>query len=254
MNLSDNFTFKGKHSLNHMGLYTQIITRPLFAEPKTVYEDIPGTDGELNFNIKNPMRRMCFKPRIIELECHFAGSTEEKADFNNKITELASWLATGVDSPLLFDDEPEVRYMAHVANLYNIENITDFSGTFPLVFKCQPFKYLPEPIVCGNMGSITYENKGYYTPTVIYVSGVTSDGFKVTDSLSRKSLTVNAPLEYSTAVIDTEKMTVKINDVSVLHKCEGDFFELSPGTGTVSVSGGTGTPLHVELCYNPRFL
>ncbi len=72
--MSDNFTFNGKHSLNGMGLHSQIISRPLFAEPKTIYEDIPGTDGEISFTTLNPKKRMCFKRRIIELECNFAGN------------------------------------------------------------------------------------------------------------------------------------------------------------------------------------
>lgn len=252
--MSDNFTFDGKHSLNDMGLYTEIVTRPLFAEPKTVYEDIPGTDGEINFNVSNPKNRMCFKPRIIELECHIVGSNESRSAYTKKILEIASWLAVGENKVLAFDDEPDIHYMAHAANLFNIENITDFSGTFPLVFKCEPFKYDNTECRMASFESYMWiENPGYYVYPKIDVSCTMPNGFTLIHGETDKKLTINTPVD-GIVSIDMERMTVEMNGISILHKCEGEFFELPPGGSGITLNEDPemGASIFVEFC--PRYL
>lgn len=251
--MSDNFVFNSKHSLDDMGLYTEIITRPLFAEPKTIYEDIPGTDGEVSFTSSNPKGRMCFKPRIIELECHFAGDDESTAGYIRRASELAAWLATDENKILTFDDEDGIQYLAHAANLFNIERITDFSGTFPLVFKCDPFRYNTSVGMFMDTSTVCITNKGYYTPAKITVSGTAPYGFSLFNSSDSKKLTVNAPLDGTVAVIDTGAMTAAINGISVLHQCVGEFFEIAPGESIVNFEG-TNSDVTVVVEFAERYL
>lgn len=252
--MSYNFVFNDKHSLNDMGLYAEMKSRPLFAEPKTVYEDIPGTDGEVNFTSANPKGRMCFKPRIIELECHFADIGESRADYINKTAEIAAWLATDENKILTFDDESGIQYMAHAANLFNIENITDFSGTFPLVFKCLPFRYSTEEITLDSGILTDVYNGGYYTNAVFEVTGTTASGFTLySDREPDKFFTVNTAINGATVIIDTEAMTATMNGVSILHDCEGDFFELHPQHNIISISPDDGS-VSFTVTYRERYL
>ncbi|MBQ6998306.1 MAG: phage tail family protein [Clostridia bacterium] len=252
--MSYNFVFNGKHSLNDMGIYAEMKSRPLFAEPKTIYEDIAGTDGELNFNSANPKGRMCFKPRIIELECHFADGGESRADYINKASAIATWLATEDDKVLTFDDEPNIQYMAHAANLFNIENVTEFSGTFPLVFKCMPFRYSTEEITTPSAVLTDVYNGGYYTDAVFKITGTSSNGFTLySDREPDKVLNVKAAMSGATVIIDTTDMSVKMNGVSILHKCEGDFFELHPQHNIITISPDNGS-LSFTVTYRERYL
>ena len=252
--MSYNFIFDGKHSLNDMDIYTELKSYPLFAEPKTVYEDIAGADGELNFTSCNPRQRMCFKPRIIELECHFADKSESKTGYANKIRTIANWLATANDKVLTFESEPGIEYMAHAANLFNIENITDFSGTFPLVFKCQPFKFSTEEKVVGPTTVASIYNSGYYTDIVFEITGTSSSGFTLSsDNNPDKQLKVNAAMSGATVIVDSSDMSVKMNGVSILNKCEGDFFELHPGQDIISISPSNGS-VKFTAKYRERFL
>ena len=256
---NDHFTFNGNHSFIDMGILTEIKSLPLFAEPKTIYDDLPGTDGEVNFSQSNPKERLCFKPRIIELECHFADDNENSFGFIQKISALASWLATGEEKILFFDDDLDFYYLAHVANLFNIERITDFSGTFPLVFKCDPFKYRLPGTLFETKGTGTLEvnisNSGYYSPFSMEVYCSASGGFSVYNKRSPdKILTVNYKGDQNTPFkIDTGKMTVSFNGISVIHRCDGDFFELAPGDNTL-VFTAPGSQIATDIYFQERFL
>lgn len=252
--MSDNFIFDGRHSLDNFGIHIDSVKRSLFPEPKTMYEDIPGKDGELNFSTDNLKGRMCFKPRIIELECHFAGYGKNRETYIERMSSLANWLATSENKRLTFDSEPNVYYMAHAANLFNVQDITDYSGTFPLVFKCEPFRYCVEQFACYGTDSVGTTNLGYYTPLIIWIDGVATDSIKITHNQTGKTLSINTAFDNARAIIDTEKMTVTMNGISILHKCEGEFFELVPGSNGISVDYGEGGSGDITIMYSERFL
>lgn len=251
---TDNFTFNGKHSFNDMGLISTLVSRPLFAEPKTAAEDLPGTDGEADFSLANPAGRLCFKPRIIELECHFASETESTADYYEKMATIAKWLAEGEKCELRFDDEPNIVYFANAANLFNTERITDFSGSFPLVFKCDPFRYASFESVCEGGGTVKCVNSGYYCGFTLYITGKTEKGYKIKNNrFPDKILSVNFPLtEEGVITVNTADMTVTHNGISILSKCGGDFFELAPGENKISITGGSG--VSAEIFFTARHL
>ena len=258
--VNGDFIFNDKHSLHDMGLITEIVSMPLFAEPKTTYDDLPGTDGELNFSVANPKNRLCFKPRIIELQCHFAEESHNPAMLMERISSLASWLASDVDGSLYFDDDSDFYYTAHAANLFNIERITDFSCTFPLVFKCDPFKYklpvvlLEEVSAVGTL-EVPFSNGGYYCPVTMMVYCSASGGFSVYNTrFPDKILTINHQgTDDVPIIIDTDKMSVTFNRGSILHKCEGDFFELAPGDNTL-VFSSPNSNISAEVFFGERYL
>lgn len=248
-----NFTFGGHHSFDDMGIYADLISRPLFPEPKTIYQDIPGTDGELNLSDKNPKGRMCFKPRIIEFECHLAGD-EEDIPLPTVLNHLIPMLAEGEEERLILDCDKSVYYKAHVANLFNLSHITEQSVTFPLIFKCDPFRYAINETVIEGKYDFDFVNDGYYAPFTFEVTGTAPHGFQLTN-LTNPDLfiSVNTPLDGATAVINTQAMDVTINGVSVLSKCEGTFFELSPGRNWI-MADGEGANISSVLKFTERYL
>lgn len=249
---TDDFTFNGKHSFADMGLCTSLVSRPLFAEPKTAYEDLPATDGELDFSLLNPRGRLCFKPRIIELECHFSSDIESTADYYEKMSSIASWLAVGEKKTLIFDDEPNAVYYATAANLFNTERITDYSGTFPLVFRCDPFKYRACESVSEGGASVKCQNDGYYCGFTLCINGKTDSGYKIeSNRFPDKILSIGGSFS-DTVVVNTDKMTVTHGGVSILSKCDGDFFELAPGANKITVTGGS--DVATELYFTERQL
>lgn len=251
---TDNFTFNGKHSFRDMGLYTELVSQPLFAEPKTVSEDLPGTDGEIDFSLSNPKKRLCFKPRIIELECHFASPYESSSSYFAQLNKMAQWLAEGKQKTLRFDSDPDIVYYATAANLFNIERITDFSGSFPLVFKCDPFKYSSSSSVSFGADGVVCINEGYYCGFSLNITGKTADSFKVTSNrFPDKALIINYPMaEYDTISVNMRNMTVTHNGISILSKCDGDFFELAPGENKISIDGDDIT--YTEAVFTQRWL
>jgi phage-related protein len=145
--------------------------------------------------------------------------------------------------------------MAHVANLFNVQDITDFSGSFPLVFRCEPFRYSTEELACTGTNTTGTYNLGYYTPLIIWIDGDATDSIRITHNQTGKTLSINTAFENNArAIIDTEKMTVTMNGISILHKCEGEFFELIPGNNSISVDYGEGGSGDITIMYSERFL
>ena len=247
------FTFSGRHSRRNMGLYSELVSRPLFPEPKTVFQEIPGVDGEMDFSENNPKERICFKPRIIEFECHASAYIEDvsmPALFDNIVSSLFNG-----EGKLILDCDPDVFYKARVANLFNLTHITDQSVSFPLIFRCDPFRYSHTETVIENDGLFEFENSGYYTPFVLEVTGDAPNGFYITElGNNPKSLYVNTPLDNATAIINTETMDVTIGGISVLSKCSGNFPELSPGQNQFTVGDADGNSLSCRLKYRERYL
>lgn len=252
----DGFKFGGKHSLDDMEVYTVLKQKPLFAEPKTTLEELPATDGESDYSRVNPRRRLFFKPRIIEYECHFVGEDEDEESFNRKAREIAAWLAGAGESRLEPDDEPDIYYMAKCLNLYNIDAVTPYSGCFPLVFRCEPYRYARRETVvvqeeAADGDSVVVNNPGYYTAPVITVSGVAPSGFTL--ACNGASLNVGQALDGASVVVDMNRMEITKDGLSVTHTADGSFFELPSGRSEVTVSG-TGLAVSVSIQFRAQYL
>lgn len=233
------FRFNKKHSLDDMEIYTVLAKKPLFAEPKTALEETSMVDGEWDYSRVNPRGRLFFKPRLLEYECHFVGEDEDEESFNQKARELAAWLAPGEIGSLEPDDEPDIFYRAKAINLYNIEAVTDYSGSFPLVFRCEPFRYakrLSRVQMEDSSNAVSLNNPGYYVPPVITIAGSADAPFTV--RCGTKSLVVNQGLSNGAEVaINMAELCVYKDGLPINNQVNGDFFELAPGKNTISVEG-----------------
>lgn len=252
----DGFSFGGRHSMDDMEIYSVLKSKPLFAEPKTAYDEIGGMDGELDYSRTNPKKRLFFRPRMIEYECHFIGEDGDMESLSAKERQIAQWLVGAGRARLICDDEPDVFYLATVANLFNVEAVTRESGTFPLVFRCDPYRYalreVQQSAAAEGSGSVRTINRGYYVPPVITVTGEASAGVTLTlgdvSISTTQGITGTGTLEF-----DMHTMMVKKDGLPVNHTVEGSFFEFAPGENTVQVTGET-LDAQVTVRYRPRYL
>ena len=254
--MTNYFVFDGYHSLDDLGLEVELVSLPLFPEPKTVYDDIPGTDGELNLSTVNPNKRLCFKPRIIEFKCHGTFDPERDGNIHSKLSEITKILCSGEDKTLILSGQDEYYYKGHAANLFNVTIESDSSFSFPLVFKCQPFRIQKKTTYIESENNILrIENDGYYTDFTLSV-----DSFITTEPIIIRSnrypdreLKINTLIDGTLLTIDTEKRDVILNGTSVLSECSGDFFDLAPGTNVITFD--TGKDEYFFGCsYNKKYL
>jgi len=262
----DRFMFDGKRSLYDMGIHARLVKRPLFSDPKTIYQDIPGKDGELNLSAVNPIGRKNFKPLFVEFECHFA-TRHDTVDFEEKLNELSSWLMKEEDCELYIGANDNYCYLGHVISPLNLEMITDFSATFPLIFKCQPFKYLcdtydielPPRSAIQDDGlihrGIKLENSGYFTNITYTITGSAPEGLSIiSDKYPDSPLIINQPFENGTLFVDMENMIVTLNGVSCLHACQCNrFHQLHPGYNNMTVKGKD-LAAEVIITYRERYV
>lgn len=245
------FRFGDTYTSNH-GMISELVSMPLRSEPKTVYTDIAGKDGELNLNFSNSKKRFIYRPRIIEFMCHCY--MHEDASIANELYLISDSFFKHRDEKLILDSDPNYYYKAHVANLFNVTFETQYSFSFPLIFKCDPFVYTKFTQNYSGENEVVVQNDGYYTNSIIEVSGSAPYGFTLQSSqFPDKFLTVNMPLNDTTAIIDTEKMDVTINGVSCLSHCQGEFFELEPGFNHIMVSGNS-TDVKINVAFDLRFV
>lgn len=254
--LLDGFTFGGRHSLDDMEIFSVLKSKPLFAEPKTAYDEVGGMDGELDYSRTNPKKRLFFRPRLIEYECHFIGEDGDMESLAAKEREIARWLVGAGRARLVCDDEPDVFYLAAAANLFHVEAVTRESGTFPLVFRCDPYRYalreVRQTAAVAGSGSLHMMNRGYYVPPVITVTGDAPSGVTLLAGDAEISTTQGITGE-GTLEFDMHTMMVKKDGIPVNHTVSGSFFEFSPGENTLTVTGQN-LDAQVTVCYRPRYL
>lgn len=248
----NSFTFAGKHSLDDMGLYTLLTTQSLFAEPKRTAAEWYGMDGERDYSTHNPQERLFFKPRLIGYECHFAADSTE--EFYEKARRIGLWLATAGKAKLMPDGEPDIYYMAQAVNLYALDNITGMSGSFPLVFRCDPYRYeRREDCAVLEEGTgkreILLGNRGYHVPPVITITGSAKE---ITLKNGEKELVVAEEIDRAELVVDCRNMTVTKDGVAVNHSARGSFFELSPGANRILVE--TAGTVSAQVRWRTRYV
>ena len=249
--IAKGFTFDGVHS-SDMGLTTELVSIPLRSEPKTIYADVSGRYGELDLSYSNPEQRLYYRPRIIEFMCHCR--IPDDTSQLNELSIIADYLFKKGDKKLFLDGDEHFYYKAHVANLFNVTYETEYSFSFPLIFKCDPFLYTAHGKEYEEAFVVEAENDGYYADPVIEVYGTAPNGFVLeSDRFPDKSLTVNVPINQNTVIIDREKMDVTINGVSCLSQCRGDFFEIAPGENRISVDGDS-AELRLKVTFDTRQL
>jgi predicted phage tail component-like protein len=271
------FSFNGVHT-SSLGVGMRSINRQILPSTQDKYLEIPGRDGSYLFPGAN-------NDRAIEVELNI--TTNNLTQRQQVARQVAAWLRTKTRAELIFDDEPDVKYMAKLANQLDLEPLA-FAGKTKVMFRCLPFalyqvstgedvildSYLPlDSWVTLNPGEdFTISITGDTTFDIDYMGtqevGLGShDGSKfdiiiigsfTTLSLGLNGKTINytASLAGQTLTIDNVNATVKIGVENKLAYCTGDigeFLKMIPGNNTAIISG-TGLNCTVLFNFRPQYL
>lgn len=125
--------FNNVHSSSFAGLLFVRARRPLVAENKDVYIDMPHRDGSVLIPDKSK------KDILVEVDFSLVRSNVE--DLFNTARQIGAWLSTDDRAPLIFDDDPFYTYSGKVISSLTLEQLIDFDeiADFTVVFRCLPY-------------------------------------------------------------------------------------------------------------------
>ncbi len=185
-------------------------------------EVIPGMDGEYDFGCD-------LEPRVLELHC--ALDVEDKLTRRAKRRQIAKHL-----NPLLgkqtitFADDPGIVWVGRYAG--SVELTTYLDGEdFIIPFKCNP--YLTSATQKTLKGSGVVLNEGTVeTSFYLYIPGEIIDPTVTVNG--EKMIYTGAISAGHTLYVDTEKMTVTVNDQNALISYNCVFPKLQVGQNNIT--------------------
>lgn len=232
------FNFCGKNSYDDFGIL--ISQRPNIPSPKRRINtiNIPGRDSNLRFDEKT------YEDITITVEC----SVKDNLNLPDKIDDIKSWLFNSGESDLVFNFQPDKKYIAQVVNSIDFRQTYKVFSVFPIIFNCRPFKYAVENnIIAINQSKTTVISPGTIeSEPIISIYGSGDIVFKINgEQISLKGI--------------TEKIIVNsvIQDCyddagnNLNSKMSGGFLKLNPGENTIEFSGSV---IKVEILPNWRWL
>lgn len=168
------FTFGNKNSYIDFGIL--IAKRPNIPLPKRRVSSvvIPGRSSSLKFD------EGTYDDITITLEC----SIIDKKDIIEKIEKIKEWLMTTGESDLIFNFEPNKKYIAQVVNAIDFKQALKYISSFPIIFNCKPFKYsVEDKIITITKNNSTIYNEGTFeSEPVIKVYGSGNIKLKINDN------------------------------------------------------------------------
>lgn len=228
------FNFRGKDSFKDFGI--TVAKRPPIIKPQRTVEyiEVPGRDGALIVDDGT------YKDNVIPIECGF-----KSRDIPIGADEIKQWL-NGGEGKLIFSNQPDRCYLAHVSDQFDISQEMKRFGQFQVNFRCRPFSYAVDnnPITMAVPGAVINPGNHSSEP-IIQVNGsgnitLTING---TDILLRN---VAGHATIDSVLKDAYKDTaLKNNDMT------GDFPVLVPGENTISWTGAVAS---LEIIPNWRWL
>jgi len=238
-------TYKGVH-LSDLSLdaYVSSAGRNAGAPADNQFLSIAGRDGDYPV-IQDDRAKVI----TVLIRVH----TASPAALRSALRALAGWLKTTKDEfnepipePLIFDDEPDKRYMAFVENEIRAE---DFVGSSDLLvsFVC-PSPYA-EALNTKTTGASSTNNGTVPTPPIITVTVSTSMASLKVQLGTRYLLLGKALSNNDVVVFDKAKRLVTVNTVDArgdLHYTRR-WFDLPPGAFTITTDPVSGLSVQVEF-------
>lgn len=124
------FNFGSKNSFTDYGIL--ITKRPSIPSPKRRITNVvvPGRNSSLKFDENT------YEDITIAVECSL-----KEGSLTNKIDDIKGWLIGIGESSLIFDFQPDRKYIAQVVNTIDFTQAYKCFSKFIIIFNCQPFKY-----------------------------------------------------------------------------------------------------------------
>lgn len=222
----------GVHSSQVEAVVTDV-KKPLLAQPRDQYEYIPGRESTMVFNDG-------YEDKNISVELVVKDDKE-------KLRNVAKWLHKKEKSKLIFDDEPDVFFMAKVSGIVDQDDQDDMGYvTLQVTFTSEPFLQSVDlgSVTTANNEPIVINNSGTYEALPIFRVSVTSKLTALKLTLNNEVLTFNSDIEAgSVFVIDTENIDIYEQNGDVKTDkavfAEGIFptFEVGENTILVEMTG-----------------
>lgn len=127
------FSFLGKDCYKDFGI--MITERPSIFKPQRNidYIDIPGRSGSLKIDHKT------YNDIVIPIECWFTDDIKNNIFIPEIADNIKNWLNSG-EGDLVFSNQPDKKYIAHVSDQIEIDQELKVLGKFLVNFRCKPFK------------------------------------------------------------------------------------------------------------------
>ena len=274
------FTFKGVHT-STMGVTMRSKSRPILPEVRQSLLTLPSADGTLDYSAANEYGRSMSEDRMFTVLLYV--SAADVFDLQCKASKLAVWLMGSGE--LIFDDMPEAVWEASVFD--GIDFVPESQGRKALItvnFRVQPFSHAAFDVLDGitldsdihlsamvplNISStmeysftgtsFTFDAFNYGSAPVrakFIITPLTDAPGEISLLCGERGISVNC-ISFtggSGIEINTEKCTVIQNKVNASGLVTGQFFELAPGSNSVTFTAETKQEYKINLSYTPRFI
>jgi predicted phage tail component-like protein len=229
------FNFLGKDSYNDFGIVVE--KRPIISKPQRniQYFDVPGRSGSLKVDDAT------YKDIIIPIQCNFRDTTSVAVHADL----IKPWLDGG-EGQLIFNNQTDKYYIAHVSDQVDISQEILLFGQFLVNFRCQPFKYAVTntPATLWSNGSITNPGTANSEP-VLFLMG--NGNITLTINGASIQLTgISGSITIDTVLKDAYNGSTLLNN-----QMSGDFPVLLPGINTISWTGSVSS---LQITPNWRWL
>lgn len=241
------FRLNNRHS-SELNLEVRSVTRPILPNVRQTQVDIPGKDGTYDFSDNT------LEDRIIEVEC--AWVFNDFKDMRKNAHKIASFLYSNNYSSLIFDDEPDIYYLAKVHNKIDLEQTAKIAS-FVLQFRCKPLGFSLKPKIASfNINSsqtILVQNVGTYTalPLIYLTANINCSNIIISHDFGVFEWKGKSLISGHTLKIDCEYMTVTDNGLNALNHQFGEFIKLSEGFNSITVTNFNGA---IRFEYTERWL
>ncbi|MBU3100659.1 MULTISPECIES: distal tail protein Dit [Clostridium] len=231
------FTFGGKNSYTDYEIV--ISQRASIPSPlrRVTTLEVPGRNSALRFDENT------YEDITITVEC----SLKDNTSLADKVDLIKGWLIGAGESDLVFDFQPNKKYIAQVVNAINFVQAYKIFSKFIIIFNCRPFKFAVSnsAITLNTSGSITNIGTVYSEP-IIKVYG-TGDATLAIGSQVNKLTGISSSIIIDSTIQDC----YAVDGSNMNNKMSGDFPVINIGANAVSWIGNV---VKVEIIPNWRWL
>lgn len=232
--MNNGFTLNGVASDTY-GIIMLGKNRTVLPQSNDLFMQIPGRDGSYLFNRE-------LADRIIEVTCSVI--KQSTADLRSAVRQIAAMLYAKQRVQLIFDDEPNVYYMAKYDGAIGLDQKrTAKMGQFTLIFRCEPYAYSLTPKTQNFIAdaiSITNEGTAPSSPKFIATFTASATEFKVWFGNYFIRIVRNFIIG-DILVIDNvlSKITLNGLDTMLGYDLNSRFFSIGSGPNTLNVTPTT---------------
>jgi len=232
------FNFGGKNSYVDYGIIMS--ERPPIPSPlrRVTTLEVPGRNSALRFDENT------FEDITIIVEC----GLKDKTNLADKVDLIKGWLIGTGESSLVFDFQPNKKYVAQVVNAISFAQVYKIFSKFIIIFNCRPFKasVSNSAITLNSSGSLITNIGTIYSEPIIKVYGTGN----VTLTIGSQESTLTG-ISNSIIIDSTIQDCYGADGFNLNNKMSGDFPMLNVGTNEISWIGNV---TKVEITSNWRWL